>query len=293
MRLKGRPYALPPDRWDQLERRWRDVEMRLLESLEDLLAEIERPTLRARVRRLAFEPNEALPKRSRRPNVTVAFLADGVYRSYADTDEGSKALLQFAAVVHEYYDLFDDLFDGDVDAGYEAEVLGTMQVMMPLVVRLLDRLGGDAAAYWSERAIALMGGPFGELTADPSPSAYLEVVDHQSELFGFVTGVAAIAAGTDDEAVDRAAALGRACFAFEQFALDLEQYHGDDDRWNAWALLPETAAASELRSRRDAIESLAGQLPGDAGRTIADCFAVDLERLRADAAGTPGADGGR
>lgn len=283
--MEGRPYDLPPERRRRLERHWRDTELRLLESLEELLEEIEPDALRTRVRKLAFEPNDVLSKRSRRPNLTVAFLADRIYRGHAPSTERSDTVLQFSAVVHEYYDLFDDLFDGDVDPAYRAEVLGTMQVMMPLILRSLDRLGDDAVSYWSERAVALMQGPFGELDRERSAAAYLDIVDHQSQLFGFVTGVAAIAADASDGAVARAAALGRTCFVFEQLVLDLEQYHGtDDDRWNALEFLPGATVVSEIEAARDEIESLAAELPGEAGEPIVDRFAIDLERLRADAA---------
>lgn len=252
-------------------------EGRAKEAIEELLATVEPDPARRQLDRIVFSANSVLPKRTRRPgrvSLLSAYLVEQVHAEYGDDPERRRLLVQFALAVAEYADIVDDLVDGDVDPDRETEVLLTLQVLWPLLTRLLARLGERETLYWTERATLLVGAPVTERTSEPSAESYHALVEEQSTLFGFVTGLAAVAAGADD-AVERAERLGELFFRYTQFLLDCEQYDGTE-RWNALAVSSPAAVAGQLREWREAFETELAHLSDERARRLRPLVAVDL-----------------
>jgi hypothetical protein len=218
---------------------------RVLDLVESLLEEqYESPEVRNLVYGRLFRANDLFPKRDSRPKTTTAFVADRIHRAHDGDDRRRALLVQFALVVAEYADVVDDVVDDDVAPGREAEALLVSQLLVPAMVRSASRLGDRAVDYWTADAAALVQVPLvREPEATPSPDAYLELLDEQASLRSSITGLAAVAAGADDDAVERAERVGRAVHRLMQFSTDLYQYghDADDDPWNAVGLLSEEA----------------------------------------------------
>ncbi|WP_247730880.1 hypothetical protein [Halovivax limisalsi] len=246
-----------------------------------LLAEIPHEPLREQVELLAFTPNDALPKRRRRPKWEVAFLVDGLARAFGVDGQPRDTVLGFSLCINEYYDIFDDVVDGDVADGARGEVVATWQVMFPLCARLVHRLGDDAVEYWTELGMGLMEAPLAGVLTDPGLDPYLEIVERQGDLFGFLTGLCAVLGDEPTPTVERAERIGRSFFAFEQFLLDGEQYGGGEtEGWNLFALAGTNEAIDRLVERRIAYERACRILPEHQQSTLTSLVAVDLDRWR-------------
>lgn len=277
------PLDLPAERRREFEREVAAFEERADERIEALLAEIDAAPARAQLERLVFSANEVLPKRDARPgrvSLLSAYLVEQLHAEYAGTDPESETrrdrLVQFALAVEEYADVVDDLVDGDVADGRETEVLLTLQALWPQLVGLLSALGERETDYWTEHATVLVEAPVTEMTREPSAESYRELVDGQSTLFGFVTGLAAVAAGEDEATVERAERLGERFFKITQFLLDCEQYDGEE-AWNALAVMSPAEVREQLRAWREAFESELEHLSEERRRRLAPLVAVDLE----------------
>ena len=276
---------LPTDQQKTFEAFVADVDDQLFDRIAVLLADVDEPAVAQRVYDLAFEPNDVLPKRERRPELHSAILAAASADALGLDDEERATLLEFTVAIQEYYDVLDDLIDGDVAPGHETEVQLVAQVLLPLAVDRLGRLGSDAVAHWAERALELVTAPHAELQSEPSPEAYDEIVARQSVLFGFVPGVAAVAAGCDDAGVQRASSIGRSIYRHGQFARDFEQHvRGDDDPWNAAALHGDDAVIEELRSLRATVEDLAAAYPDPARIVLQGLVALDVDAWQTELA---------
>ena len=279
--MLNRPTNLSEDRVREIERTLRELRTRLKRHVEAILEDVESEVLRNQLRQVAFASNELLPKRRRRPSVEIHHLVEQLLLAYGSEGKTTDNVLRFTLAVQEYYDISDDLIDGDVAEDSETEVLVTNELLLPLVLRLLGRLGDDAVTYWSHHAFRMASSFADELLYDPSAEAYLDLIDKQSELFGAVTGVATIAADCSDGRVERAEAIGAAYFKHEQFLLDLEQYDGDDsDPWNAWHLLSADEATDHIRGWQDDIIRLTDTLPDEHAELIRPLVAVDLDACR-------------
>lgn len=263
----------------------RDVRERMFDEVEAMLLEVGEDGLAQRVYDVAFAESEVLPQRSRRPDLHTALLAAASAEAYELGDSDSEALLGFTVAIQEYYDVLDDLIDGDVADGHETEVQLVVQVLLPLALGRLGRLGSGAVSYWTERALELVAAPYAEHGATPSASAYRDLVDRQSVLFAFVPGLAAVAAGCDEAGVERAEAVGRAIYRHQQFARDYEQHAaGDDDPWNAAALLGRATTIEELEHCRTTVEELTEPYPEPARERLRGLVALDVDPWRDEVA---------
>jgi len=277
--MVNRPTTLSPARERALDADLDDLRLRLLDCIERLLDEMPRDDLRERLYSLAFEPSDALPKRSRRPKVENAYLVEQLYRAHAPDGDDLDALLAFTVAVTEYYDIFDDVVDGDVADGRRADAVIVMQLLMPLFVRRIHALGDDAVSFWTERALELMAGPMTEVTDEPTADAYRAVVDDQATLFGFVTGLAAVVADAPPDAIERAETVGELYYAYEQYLTDEEQYRADDGPWNLWHLTTETEARARVVALRESLAEAVADLPAERADGIRALTAHDIDAM--------------
>ncbi|MEF8883508.1 MAG: hypothetical protein V5A44_00080 [Haloarculaceae archaeon] len=245
-----RPSALPPDRRERFERHAEGLRKRLLDHVETLLTELDSEAAGRLVYELAFKPGEALPKRSERPKLDSALLAEQVYLQHDPDGELLDPVLEYTVATQEYFDMLDDLVDGDAREDRRAEVVLATQLLLPLVVRRLDRL--DATAYWCGETTRLLEAPLEEVRTEPSAAAYRDGLEVQATLYGATAGIAALAGGADEAAAERAKAVGKAIYQHKQVVLDYEQFlAGHAERWNAGALFDDEAAVlTYLRDRR-------------------------------------------
>ncbi|MFC3957917.1 hypothetical protein [Halovivax cerinus] len=255
---------------------------RLHDLVSDVLSEIDQPELRRQIRHVAFQSTEALPKRSSRPTVVIHHLVEQLFLSYDPDGDSLDQVLRAAVIAMEYYDIVDDVIDGDVRAGHELDVLVTNELLFPLFVRHIGRLGQPATDYWSERAVRTVGSLVVEYSSEPSAETYRTLVDRQSYLFGSMTGLGAVAAGAGQADVERAEQIGRTYFTYDQFRLDLRQYEGgDDDPWNLWRLCGDDEATGMIVAQRAEFERLIEPLPDDRRRLLRPLVATDIESYRA------------
>lgn len=274
--MLDRPSDLSAEEQAAFEAFARDVREAVFDRIEAMLSDVE-PSLAQRVYDLAFSASDVLQQRSRRPELHSALLAAASADAVELSDADREALLGFTVAIQEYYDVLDDLIDGDVAEGHEVEVQIVAQTLLPLATARLGRLGSDAVEYWADAALELVAAPHAEVGGSPSAEAYRELVARQSVLFGFVPGVAAVAAGRDEAAVERAEALGRTIYRFEQFVRDYEQYvAGDDDPWNAAALLGEQAVIEQLEAWQSEVADCTASYPDPASRQLQALVALDL-----------------
>lgn len=275
--MLNRASDLSGDERADFEEYVEDVRQRTLDRVEAMLAEPE-PALAQRVYDLAFSPSDALPRRERRPDLHSAVLADAAADAHGLAERERQLLLEFTLAIQEYYDLLDDVVDGDVAEGHAGEVQVVAQALLPMATARLGELGSEAVAYWSARALELVSAPHVEARSEPGVEAYRDLLDRQSVLFGFVPGVTAVAAGSDEAGVERAEALGRAVYLHGQLARDVEQHRaGDDDPWNAAALEGERAVLDRLTELRREVSELADDYPEPASTRLSALVALDVD----------------
>jgi len=272
-----RPSGLPPDRQETFERHAADRRKRLLDHVEALLTELESNAAGGLVYELAFKPGEALPKRSERPKLDSALLAEEVYRHHDPEGERLNTVLEFTVAIQEYFDMLDDLVDGDVREDRRGEVVLATQLLLPLVVRRLDRL--DVTAYWCDGTMRLLEAPLEEVRIEPTDAAYREGLDAQAALYGVTAGIAALAGGGDEVAVERAETVGEAIYQHTQVVLDYEQFlAGHAERWNAGVLFDdETAVLAFLRDRRETVSRLVEPYDDARAARLEGLVALDVD----------------
>jgi len=268
---------------------FRDFYTRGLDCIEALLEdELDSEAARQHVYALAFKENDALPKRDRRPKTMTAFQAEQIHRIHGGDEQTRRTLLQFAIVTAEYYDIVDDVVDGDVEPGYERDALLVAQLLMPILTRLLHRLGDDCVEYWTREAAALVEAPLvhepsedGDQTGD----AYFDLLEQQASLRSSITGLAAIVAGADDEAVERAERVGTAVHKLMQFATDLSQYPSDDDPSNAAAMFGKEEFFAQYQALRDELDEALAVYPEEYAARMRLPWEEDLRSEYPDGAG--------
>jgi hypothetical protein len=248
---------------EELEATVAEFHRRVLDLVETVLERAyDSQDIRNRVYNLAFRPNDVLPKRDRRPKTTTAFIAEQIHRSHGGDPAQRATLVEFGIVVAEYADILDDVVDGDVDEGHEREALLVSQLLVPVMVRTLHRLGGRAVDYWTDDALALVQAPLvHEQSSTPSRAAYLALLDEQASLRSSITGLAAVAADDDERAVERAETVGSVVHRLMQFSTDLHQYGDNDDPWNAVALFSEDAFVEQVETFRTELATAAEAYP--------------------------------
>ena len=275
-----RPTELGEAEQEEFDQHVRQLFDRLLDQVKVVLDEIESPELRELTYELAFAPNDVLPKRHSRPQVTIAHLTEQVYLAHSDDAPHLDELLRFAIVVQEYYDTLDDIVDGDVADGHEPQAMVVTQLMMPLMMRMLGRLGPDALDYWTSRALRMVESLYLEKCREKSFESYLSSLEQQSYFFGFATGLAAVVAGEDDETIERAEDIGRTGYKYAQFVLDLFQAGEDDvDNWNALHFLERREVLDYLRQWRDELDDLLADYPERQQFLVKAMFSVEIDSL--------------
>lgn len=248
------------------------------DHVETVLGEVDREFIRSQLESLVFSPNGALPKRGTRPACRLSFVARELYLSYDPEGTQLEEFVQFALVYLEYYDIVDDIFDGDVAEGTEAEVFATLEALQPLLVRHVHRLGGEAVSYWTDHAIRMVQCFLDELRQQPSASAYLDILEDQAEHIGLLTGIAAIVAGEDPATVESAETFGKHYFKFEQFLLDCRQHATDDpDPWNACRLTSEREVFELLSVWQSEMNAFLDDLPPERAENLRPLVGLDLE----------------
>lgn len=269
-----RPTTLSETQQAEVQRAVDDLWLRVIDAVERLLADVPEP-LTDHLYAVAFESNDVVSDRARRPKIEIAFLVEQVYLATDPEEDRLDELLEFTVATHEYYDIADDIVDDDVtDSEFTAAFLA-LQMLLPLFVRRLPALGDDAVAFWSDRATDLVVAPFREVSTEPTVETYLSVVDRQANLFGFLTGLAAIAADGDRDDIERAERIGRNYYAYEQFLLDRGQVDGET--WNLWTLASEETAVDILLDRRESIETDVDALPETSAAMIRSLVAHDVD----------------
>jgi hypothetical protein len=285
--MRVRPTEVSAEQQAEFDAHVQEVKNRVLDRIEPMLAPLD-PAVQKAVYRVAFTPNEMLPKRDRRPHVLAAHLAEQVYfahdgsndrRTDDELSERRAALLDCTVLLQEYCDIFDDVVDGDVAAGHEDRALAVTQCLLPLLVGRLNDLGPQAVDYWTRRVPRLNRALLTETRESPDAETYTEVLDGQSALFGIPTGLAAIAADCDGATVERSGAIGELVFRYAQVALDLDQHEaGTDEAWNAAVLLGREQALDRLDEYTDRLTELLDPFPDQHARLIATALAVDTDR---------------
>jgi hypothetical protein len=281
--MLDRPTTLSVEERRRLDERRREVEVRVLEAMEAMLRDIESEKLAERLSSVAFQGNDALPKRGDPPKLEPALLVAEIFRSYASDDATLDQLLRFTVATSEYYDITDDLFDDDVSDSHRDRVFVCQQLLVPEIVRCGAGLDSSSIPEWADRTTRMLESCVLERrTEQPTVAAYEKILNRQAELFGSLTGLAATAA-TDDEAIhSTAATIGRAYFAFEQLLLDGDQFaDGEDSGWNAWQLASTATVRNLLEARRAVAHRNLSELPDERAATIRGLFAVDLEEWMA------------
>lgn len=277
-----RPSALAPDRQEAFESHAADLRKRLLDHVETLLTELDSEAAGGLVYELAFKPGEALPKRSERPKLDSALLAEQVYLQHDPGGARLEQLLEWTVATQEYFDMLDDLVDGDVREGRRGEVVLATQLLLPLVVRRLERL--DATAYWCSETTRLLEAPLEELRSEPSAAAYRDALEAQAALYGVTAGIAALAGGADEAGLERAAAVGEAIYQHTQVVLDYEQFlAGHAERWNAGTLFDDEAAVlAFLRDRRAEVSRLVESYDDARAVRLRGLVALDVDAWLAE-----------
>ncbi|WP_459193957.1 hypothetical protein [Halosimplex sp. J119] len=261
------------------------MEERLSELIREILEGIESELVREQIRTVAFNTSSALPKRQQRPTVKIEFVTEQLASALGATREEIDRLHKFTLVKQEYYDIADDLLDGDVEGRREPEVYLTNECLLIVLIERLSALGEQAAEYWSRNAETLIEAPFTELLADPEFEPYLDILDKQARLYGLVTGLSAIVAGEPD----RKGAfedLGRTYYRYEQLLLDLHQYERTDSEvWNAWTLTDEERVLSLIKDYEWELRDGLRTLPDDRYELLLPLVAADVEAMVASTVG--------
>lgn len=275
--LLDRPTTLSADRHDAVEGRARQTELRLLDAVERVLADVPHDGQRDLLYASAFEGSTLLTKRRSRPKLELAYILDQLCLASDLDAETTDLILELGVCVSEYFDVLDDVVDGDVDAGREGEAIALVQLLVPSYVERLAALGSDAASYWSDVTRSFLRAPYLEHDAEPSLPAYRRIVESQSGLFGCVTALPAVVAGADPDAVERSQAIGERFYVYEQFLLDGEQHANESSPWNLWAYATDAEALAVLEDARTAYEDALEGLPAERQRALEVLVAHDLD----------------
>jgi hypothetical protein len=251
---------------------------RLYDEVDELLSTVPFDPLATQVEALAFSPSDALPKRRQRLKPDLAHIVEQLALGHDIDNQQRRLLLQFTILMAEYYDIFDDVADGDVTDGRMAEVVSTWQIMFPLAVKLLNDLGPAAVEFWVPRAMGLMEAPLAECQLSEDAAVYDDIVTRQSDMFGFVTGLPAVVADADTDAVERDERIGQLYYQYEQLLLDCEQQDGES--WSVDQFESETAVVGRLEEIEREADDLLASLPEERASLLEPLFAVDLEVWR-------------
>lgn len=263
------PTTLTDAEREQIEQHMYEYREFINQQVTEILNDIDSPSVRDRLRSVVFTPNAILPKRDTRPSYKIAHLADQLYLSHSRNHSQRETFARFTVATMEYFDIVDDIIDGDVAEGAEFEVYLTNEFLNPIVVRFLSHLGEDAVAYWSDHTVSMLHWFEKEFEREPSKDAYLDIVEKQSELFGMITGMSVFIAGEGPLSIEEAERIGKLYFKYDQFLLDREQLDStDSDPWNAWKLMPESETTDYVRRWQNDVATLTERLPQERAELI-------------------------
>ena len=279
--MEGWPSDLSPEAAQTLEAAGQHVRDRALDRCEAILTAYEETETAQFVYDRAFSPNDLFPKRQRRPKTDSALLTEQVYREFGTDESTLDALLDLSILSQEYYDILDDAVDGDVAPDRDGEAILTSQLLLPRIHERLAVIHPDASTFWAGRIERLVTAPQLERTTEPSEEAYLALLDRQSNLYGALTGLAALAADTDDATVDDAERLGRTIYKHDHFVHDRLQFEdGRREEWNAAALLSEEEVVDRLRAWRETVEELTASFDDERATILRGLVALDIDAWR-------------
>ncbi|WP_211338343.1 hypothetical protein [Haloterrigena salifodinae] len=245
--------------------------------IEDILSEIDRKEKREYIRSLAFSSSDIFPKRNYKPMLTFPFITKQLYLSHSNGELLSE-LMSFTLTFIEYYDIVDDLIDGDVIDSYKKNVLIGKELLQSLLVQQLTRLEDSVIDYYCRNIMPMWGGDMEELRSKPSRKRYLEIVGKQANIFSTIAGIVSIISESGEFGLEKAEKFGDVYFKFDQFILDGEQYKaGDPDPWNAWNLLPEEEVRELISGWQETLEILVTDLPEKRAQLLRPLIAIDIE----------------
>lgn len=276
--MQHRPLDLPQARIEDFLKQQGNFEERLTRCVSDLLSEIPIELLSEQVDQIAFTGNSALYKRPIRMKSDLGLLVDQLAQAFEIDGNDRETLLKLTLSTHEYYDILDDLIDGDVSAEARQEVLATWQVLAPLNALLVHRLETEAVAFWSDRTMGLMECFLSEGAAPCTAENYKQIVERQSDLFGCVTGLPPVVGGLPDRKVHLCEQIGQDLFKIQQFLADAEQHREEDgEQWNAWELYSQTEFQNEILTWKSEAMERVDELPSRQAEMIEVLFAINVE----------------
>lgn len=204
--------------------------------LEDLNSEF----LIKKIKSIAFSQNDILPKRRHRPTFEIEYIANTLNNAYKDNYDKNSNMIQLIILYMEYYDIFDDLFDGDVHPGFTNEVMVDREILNIMMINRVSTLEEEAQEYIAAKSTEMIKSFYVEYNNQPDAEIYTELLNYQANMYGGILGLSVLIAGGNNQSVKEAEFFGRCYFKFEQLLLDTQQYLVDDgDPWNAWELMPE------------------------------------------------------
>lgn len=279
--MKTRVNDLSETRAEQFKAHFDELWERISERVDAILSRIETPGVRQIVANVAFSTNDTLLKRSVRPKPEIFHLMEQLCDIHDLSPDIKNDLLEFTILVTEYFDIYDDIADGDVDQEDLSKVTLVHSILGTLIMKKLPQLDDSAVKYWTNQTLVLSECVYFEMAYNPHSEVYLDVVDRQSKLFGGLTGLVPVVDGAKQVKIDEASTLGEIYFMFEQFLLDLEQkIGGDDDPWNAWHLIDNDDIRSVLEAWRRQALDLTAQFPDENRQLIEAMFATDIDEFR-------------
>ena len=263
-----------------LERFDGDVDVVLTEAISKLAD----PRLEEVVRSLLFQPNEALPKRKRRPDIYLPFLVRQLYHACDPNGTDERELLGVCLTYLEYTDALDDLVDADADPEHSPLVYFTVHTAHLLTYALLADFGNAAVEYFTDHAVETAASVAMELKHEPSLERYLAVLDRQSHLFAGLTGLPALIAGGSRHTVTEFEELGTCYYKYNQAILDVEQYEtkqtARDLDWNLWTLADDRAVLDRIETWRDGVTAVTDGFPERRRKLVDGLVSVDVETYR-------------
>ncbi|WP_181686081.1 hypothetical protein [Halorhabdus salina] len=276
-----RPSTLSGDERREFETYAEDCREEMLDHVATIVQELP-PDVVEIVYELAFSTSDALPKRERRPKLDTVLVIDSVAEALSMPAPDRDALCKLTIVTQEYFDIVDDLLDGDVASDRETEALLVSQLLVPTLMGLLSRFKADASTYWATQAQEVMCVPMVESTATPDAETYRSLLDRQASLYGMLTGLAAVVNDESDDTIERYERLGETIYRHRQVVLDYEQYQdGEDDPWNARQLMDESAVLSLLATHEQTVDDLTADLPGPPRGRLRALVALDTSAWQA------------
>lgn len=271
------PNTLSPERAEEATADAVAFGQYALEQVEAVVGTIGNPDLQRLVYRTAFTTEGAAPKPTRRPHLRCPWLVDLTYQALAEEPTERDAVVRLSLALTEQLDLLDDLADGDVEAGAEGQVLATTQALGARITEGVAALGETSVAYHRETSDELLGAVLLEAEREPSAAAYEQVLARQSTMYGRQTGLAAIAAGADEEEVTRAERAGRRFHDIAKVEQDRAQYRaGDRSDWNARTVLDRPTIIQRLEEWRAELLDAVSAFPPAQRRRVAALVAHDF-----------------